>query len=88
MQIGRLNGFQKMFALLVVADDELQSEILKTLRFFLQLDAPPTSVGIEATAAECSSMLCIVINKFSFVSFVFLLFSPNFFLLLLLFILV
>jgi hypothetical protein len=51
LEIGRLNGFQKMFSLLVSVDDELQSEILKTLRVFLDLDRtlPATSSASDLT---------------------------------------
>jgi hypothetical protein len=52
LEIGRLNGFQKMFALLVVADDELQTEILKTLRFFLQLESVTSGVATDVSGTS------------------------------------
>ena len=56
--ISQMRGFEKMFALLVGADDELQSEILKTLRTFLDLERTlqPASVASSSASAAGSAL--------------------------------
>ncbi len=62
-----MRGFEKMFALLVGADDELQSEILKTLRTFLDLERTLQPAPLIPSSSPAGSALTgIVLTLTSF----------------------